>query len=176
MNTTRRSLLLVGAAVTLSGVLAACGGDPAPEPSTEPTPEWTYGTPSPDPDAGEEEAPNDSLLPQEADQDARDGAAAAAIVTAKAWIQGSTMEQEEWNDALMETLSPIAQDAYDGRWWGYRIRATEITGDPEIQSATMSTAFITVPTDGGDLNLTLARPTPTSQWLTSGIDTAEDPQ
>ncbi|MGO2605923.1 MAG: hypothetical protein ACTH8V_02325, partial [Brachybacterium tyrofermentans] len=114
--------------------------------------------------------------PEEADQDARDGATAAAIVTAKVWIQGSTMEQQEWNDSLMETLTPLAQDAYDGRWWGYRVTATEITGDAEIHNVTMSTATITIPTDGGDLSLTLTRTTPTSQWLTSGIETAEDPQ
>lgn len=175
--TTRRTLLLGGTVLALGGALAACGGDPEPDPvAAEPTPEWDYGTPSPDPDVGEDEAPNDSLLPEEADQDARDGATAAAIVTANVWVQGSTTEQQEWNDSLMETLTPLAQDAYDDRWWGYRITATEITGDPEVQNVTMSTATITIPTDGGDLTLTLTRTTPTSQWLTSGIDTADDQQ
>ena len=76
----------------------------------------------------------------------------------------------------METLTPIAQDSYRDRWWGYRVAETELTGEPEIVAATMASATVAIPTNAGDLTLTVTRPTPTDQWLTSGIEPATTEQ
>lgn len=171
-----RRRLLVLSSVALA--LAAGCSTPDPEPTTpappsiEATPDepdWTYSTPSPTNDAPDE-VPDDSLIDEEADQDAREGAAAAATMTAQIWVQGSTLEQRDWNDQLMATLTPIAQDSYSDRWWGYRVAETEITGDAELVAATMASATVTIPTNTGDLTLTVTRPTPTDSWLTSGIE------
>ena len=148
---------------------------PVPTESTPEEPDWTYSTPSPTSD-GPDDIPDDSLIDEEADQDAREGAAAAATVTAEIWVQGSTLEQREWQERLMETLTPIAQDSYRDRWWGYRVAETELTGEPEIVAATMASATVTIPTNAGDLTLTVTRPTPTDQWLTSGIEPATTEQ
>lgn len=174
MNPSRRVLILSSALL----VLAAGCSTPDPEPttpaptSTQATPEepaWTYSTPSPTSD-GPDDIPDDSLIDEEADQDAREGAAAAATMTAQIWVQGSTLEQRDWNDQLMETLTPIAQDSYRDRWWGYRVAETEITGEAELVAASMVSATVTIPTNTGDLTLTVTRPTPTDSWLTSGIE------
>ena len=175
MNRTRH--LLAGVAVTLTITVGCTSPSPEPTPTptttaAEPTAEeldWEYTTPSPTSE-GPDEVPDDSLIDEPADDDARAGAAAAATVTAEVWVQGSTLEQREWTDRLMETLTPIAQESYRDRWWGYRIPATEITGDAEVITATMASATVTVPTNAGTLTLTVTRPTPTDSWLTSGIE------
>ncbi|WP_281872625.1 hypothetical protein [Brachybacterium paraconglomeratum] len=182
MTPRRHPLACVAMAIVL---LAGCTG-PGPEQqtsppaptaseSTDPAPDWTYTTPTPEPEESDA-AQADSLIDEEADQDARDGAAAAATVTAEIWVQGSALEQREWQERLMETLTPIAQDSYRDRWWGYRVAETELTGEPEIVTATMVSATVTIPTNAGDLTLTLTRPTPTDQWLTSGIQPATTEQ
>lgn len=161
--------------------LAACGGgndreeDPtttaAPTPAaTSEAPTGPYLEPS-DGGAGDDDAPagDDSLVNAEADEDARQGATAAALATAEVWVQGDTMEQPEWNEALLETIAPISHAAYDSKWWGYRVTSTEITGDPELADATMTTATATVPTDAGDLTLTVTRADESADWLTTGI-------
>ncbi|MGO1598453.1 MAG: hypothetical protein ACTHYR_04265 [Brachybacterium sp.] len=176
---TRTRTLLAGA-MTLLALTGCTLSPPAPEPTTTvaPTPEatpeepaWTYSTPSPTA-AGPTEIPDDSLIDEEADEDARAGAAAAATVTAEIWVQGATLDQREWNGQLMETLTPIAQQSYTDKWWGYRVAETEITGEPEIIAATMSSATVAIPTNAGPLTLTVTRLTPTDSWLTSGIEPA----
>lgn len=181
----RRGLL--AAALTLP-VVAACTREPDPKPSS-PTPppatdpdaapdaapsdghdEWEYTTPTPDVKDGDE-AQADSLMNPEATDEDEAGAIAAALTTAEIWVQGSTLDQEEWNSALMETMTELAQNAYDGRWWGYRIAATEITGDPTTVFVTASSATIRVPTNDGDLTITVVRESPDSPWLTSGLET-----
>lgn len=177
-----RHRIPLACAVTVLALAAGCTGPepddevtPSPTVSEPAEPEWTYTTPTPSPDESDE-AEADSLIDEEADQDARDGASAAATLTARVWVQGATLDQNDWNERLMETLTPIAQETYRDRWWGYRVAETELTGEPEILTATMTSATVTVPTNTGDLTLTVTRPTPTDQWLTSGIEPATTDQ
>lgn len=180
---TRRQIRLACAVVALT-ITTGCTGPqsdeettPAPtaSESAEPEPDWTYSTPQPAPEESDE-AEADSLIDEDADQDARDGASAAAMLTARVWVQGATLDQRDWNEQLMETLTPIAQESYRDRWWGYRVAETEVVGEPEIADATMVSATVTIPTNTGDLTLTVTRPTPTDQWLTSGIEPATTEQ
>lgn len=177
---TRRLPLLV-ATTALCLALTACGGNKEqPEPSTTPVPSATTATPSatgpyesaatdsPTP-VQDDDAEDDSLVNREADESAKQGAIDAAMATAEVWVQGKTMDQQQWNSALLATLSPIAQPAYDGRTWGYRVKATAITGDPAVTEATMTTATVTVPTDAGSLTLTVGRDDETAPWLTTAI-------
>lgn len=162
--------------------LAACGSgndrDDDATPSATPTPAVTseeptgpYLEPS-DGGGGDEDAPagDDSIVNAEADEAARQGATDAALATTEVWVQGTTMEQQEWNDALLETIAPISRTAYDSKWWGYRVDSTEITGDPELSNGTMTTATVTVPTDAGDLTLTVTRADESADWLTTGLE------
>lgn len=181
---TRHRLTLTCAAALLT-VTAGCSAPapdeqsptatPEPTATEAPQPAWDYSTPTPSSEESDE-AQADSLIDEEADQDARAGAAAAAMVTAEVWVQGATLDQLDWNEQLMETLTPIAQDSYRDRWWGYRIVATEITGEPELTAATMASATVIVPTNAGELTLTVTRTTPADQWLTSGIQPATTEQ
>ena len=177
---TRLPRAIAIAALTLT--LAACGGgddrDDDATPSATPTPAVTseeptgpYLEPS-DGGGGDEDAPagDDSIVNAEADDEARQGATDAALATTEVWVQGTTMEQQEWNDALLETIAPISRTAYDSKWWGYRVDSTEITGDPELSNATMTTATVTVPTDAGDLTLTVTRADESADWLTTGLE------
>lgn len=171
----RRTLPLAALALTLA--LAACGGGdeqkktPEPSPTVTASPTGPYLAPS-DGDESDEEAPagDDSLENAEADQEAEEGAAAAALATAEVWVQGKELEQDEWSTQLLDTIAPVSHPAYENRFWGYRIEATAVTGDPEVTTATMTTATVTVPTDAGDLTLTVTRADETSEWLTTAIE------
>lgn len=172
---TRRTLPM--AALALALALTACGGGGEETTPTEPSPTVTasptgpYLAPSDD-DESDEEAPagDDSLENAAADQAAEDGAAAAALATADVWVQGKELDQQEWNTQLLDTIAPVSHPAYESRFWGYRIEATAVTGDPEVTTATMTTATVVVPTDAGDLTLTVTRADETSEWLTTAIE------
>lgn len=120
-------------------------------------------------EVGQEAGHDDSLENAPADQEAKGGAAAAALVTAEIWVQGKTLDQGEWNEQLLDTLAPVAQPAYDGRTWGYRVAATAVTGEPSIEQATMTTATVRIPTDAGPLTLTVTRSSGDSSWATTAI-------
>lgn len=175
-----RKLPLIGAVAALCVAVTACGGKEAPEPSASPTttvtatPTGAYEPPVTDEPTDDDAAGDDSLVNREADDSARQGATDAAMATARIWVQGKTMDQQQWNAALLETLSPIARPAYDGVTWGYRIEQTAITGDPMVSEATMTTATVTVPTDGGDLTITVARDDETAPWMTTAITSGDD--
>ncbi|MGO2537635.1 hypothetical protein ACTXJK_15130 [Brachybacterium tyrofermentans] len=132
-----------------------------------------YTTPS---DQGEEEGQeaghDDSLENAPADQEAKDGAGAAALATAEIWVQGKTLDQDEWNEQLLDTLAPVAQPAYDGRTWGYRVEATAVTGEPSIEQATMTTATVQIPTDAGSLTVTVTRSSESGSWETTAISSS----
>lgn len=120
-------------------------------------------------DEGQDAGHDDSLENAPADQEAKDEAAAAALATAEVWVQGKTLDQGEWNDQLLHTLAPVAQPAYDGRVWGYRVEATAVTGEPSVERATMTTAVVRIPTDAGSLTLTVTRSGESSSWATTAI-------
>lgn len=129
-----------------------------------------YATPSEqEEEVGQEVGHDDSLENAPADQEAEDGASDAALATAKIWVQGKTLDQGDWNDQLIDTLAPVAQPAYDGRTWGYRVEATAVTGQPAIEQATMTTATVRIPTDAGPLTLTVTRSSGDSSWATTAI-------
>ena len=173
----RRSLLV--ATVLATPLAASCTTQPEPEPSptpeaiTTPAPsdgeEWELVTPTPDRQEGDEAEADSLMNPEATDQDKKD-AAAAALATAEIWIQGSTLDQNQWNQALMDTMTELAQSAYDGGWWGYRFTASDITEVPEILTATASSATTRIHTNDGTLTITVVRETPNSPWLTSGLE------
>lgn len=174
----RRMVPLAAFALTLA--LAACGGgqnkeEETPSPTATPAPTGPYLEPS-EGDESDEKAPagDDSLMNAEADEEAEKGATAAALATAEVWVQGKEMDQQEWNQELLDTIAPMSHAAYDGRMWGYRVEATTITGDPEVTGATMTTATVLVPTDAGDLTLTATRSDEEGEWLTTAIETSSD--
>lgn len=186
MNRSVRSILLavvVVAAIAGFAVFAGRdGGGEEPEatdrqtataaaPSEAPTEEpELYVTPSDqEEEAGQEEGHDDSLENAPADQRAKDEAAAAALATAEVWVQGKTLEQAEWNEQLLHTLAPVAQPAYDGRVWGYRVEATAVTGEPAVEKATMTTATVVIPTDAGPLTLTVTRSVEQGAWATTAV-------
>lgn len=177
----RTTTLTVAAALALT--LGACSRDtqsqdaPAPGPSISlpATPEPSSGLVTPEA-APSDEAPVDpnrsgtSLVPAAADAEATQGAAEAALRTAQAWIQGTTLDQEPWNQALLETLAPIARPAYDDKLWGYQVDDSVILGEPVVAEATMLTAEVAIPTDAGEVNLVVAREDETSPWMTTAIE------
>lgn len=153
---------------------ATSRGTPVAAPPSAASPEEPdlYVTPSGQgEEAGQDVGHDDSLENAPADQEAKDGAAAAALATTKIWVQGKTLEQGEWNEQLVQTLAPVAQPAYDGRTWGYRVEATAVTGEPNIEQATMTTATVRIPTDAGSLTLTVTRSGGNSSWATTAIST-----
>lgn len=177
---------LATAAITAALLASATGcredTDPAPTAETstaQPSPSSTAPSPTPElyrtPDAptatGTDPAQADSLENMPADADAAQGATDAGMATAEIWVQGTVMDQEQWNTALMDTIQPLSRQAYENRWWGYRVPATQITGEPILSEATMTTAVVTVPTDAGDLVMTVTRTDASSPWLTAGLET-----
>lgn len=177
---TRRAQL--AAAVVILGLsLTACGGEREPEPTATSTPApsvsgpYKAPEPAPAPSDGTEPAPAeaDSLENLPADEDAKAGATEAAMATATVWVQGQTLPQPEWNQQLLDTIAPLSRSAYDGRTWGYQVTQTTIVGDPVISDATMTTATVTVPTDDGELTLTVVRADEASPWLTSALTTQQ---
>lgn len=172
---TRKTILLTAIAATALTLTACVGQDAEPSPSTTTmaTPTGPYVLPSDTATAEPGDVEDDSLVNAEPDDNAKRGAQDAAIATATVWVQGKTLDQQAWNEQLLATIAPIAQPAYDTKTWGYRITQTAITGDPTLVDATMTTATVTVPTDDGDLTLTVARDDETSPWLTTSITTAQ---
>lgn len=124
----------------------------------------------------DDEAPagDDSLINAAADPEAEEQAAEAALATAQVWVQGDTLDQQEWNSQLLDTIAPIAHSAYDDRTWGYQVEASAITGRAATSEATMTTATVTVPTDAGPLVMTVTRPDEQSPWLTTAIQPTND--
>lgn len=146
----------------------AAEATPSTDPSLYRTPDTPTTTAAPD---GEQQAENDSLENVPADAEASQGATDAAMATAEVWVQGTVMEQNQWNTALMDTIQPLSRPAYENQWWGYRVPSTQITGEPILSEATMTTAIVTVPTDAGDLVMTVTRTDASSPWLTAGLET-----
>lgn len=181
----RRGLAVVLSMVAIIGLVLFAGHDTSEQgvgatssensaaatPSAVPTkdPEL-YFTPSDQgEEVGQEAGHDDSLENAPADQEAKEGAAAAALATAEIWVQGKTLDQGEWNEQLLGTLAPVAQPAYDGRTWGYRVEATAVIGEPSIEKATMTTATVQISTDAGPLTLTVTRSGANSSWATTAI-------
>ena len=109
-------------------------------------------------------------VPQEAGDTDRREAVSAAMRSAEILVQGSTMEQVPWRNALDATfVDPYVQNFST---WGYKVPAHKITGEPVIQRANAATAVIAVPTDAGPLTITVVR-MDAKTWLTSAIVTAQ---
>lgn len=186
MNRSVRSVLLavvVVAAIAGFAVFAGHdGGGEEPEATGRQTAPATAGSEAPpeepelyvtpsdqEEEVGQEEGHDDSLENAPADQRAKDDAAAAALATAEIWVQGKTLEQAAWNEQLLHTLAPVAQPAYDGRVWGYRVEATAVKGEPAVEQATMTTATVVIPTDAGPLTMTVTRSDEQGSWATTAI-------
>lgn len=172
--TTRRTLLLALAALT------AAGCTKPPEPTSEPQPirsEPTRAQPTefgtvrtkPDEYDNSDPAAPGGPVPEDATIEDETAAIDAASLTMEIWVQGSTLEEREWREALNATLTPTGQDN-TSTTWGYRIRDTELTGDPEIIRANAGSAVVRVTTDYTSYEVTVVKTT-TGQWLTSHLTT-----
>lgn len=172
--TTRRTLLVL-AALTAAG----CTRPPEPPPtsteppsaeppSAEPTEFGSVRTKPDEYDNSDPAAPG-GPVPEDASPEDEAAAIDAASLTMGVWVQGSTLEEREWRDKLNATLTPSGQDS-TSTVWGYRIRDTEITGDPEIIRANAGSAVVRVTTDYTSYEVTVVKTT-TGQWLTSHLTT-----
>jgi hypothetical protein len=169
--TNRRTLLLLVA-------LAAAGCTSTPEPAREttttqpasakPTEFGTVRTKPDEYDNSDPAAPG-GPVPDDATTDDETAAAEAALLTMGIWVQGSTLEEREWRDKLNATLTPSGQDSASTTW-GYRIRDTEITGDPEIIRANAGSAVVRITTNYTSYEVTVVK-TDTGEWLTSHLTT-----
>lgn len=171
--TTRRALLLL-AALGIAGCTTTPEPEPAPAP---PTPEPTSAQPTefggvrtkPDEyDNDDPEAPG-GPVPDDATSEDEAAAIDAALLTMGIWVQGSTLDEREWRDQLDATLTATGQES-TSTTWGYRIRDTEITSDPEIIRANAGSAVVRVTTDYTSYEVTVVK-TDSGDWLTSNLTT-----
>lgn len=167
MIVSRRSAMLALAAGT-GAVATGCASQDDPPAAT---PTKTKKAPSdldgraidPEPDnPSQEGGPVPSAATDEDEQDAID----AARATMDVWVQGSTLTQMEWQDALQDTLTPAAQDAYANRF-GYKVPDTKVTEDPAVIRASVGSAVLRVTTDATTYEVTVIKTDDT--WKTSGI-------
>lgn len=165
---TRRTFLLALAGLTLT----SCTGEPDPEPtSTAPSDvarPTKVGNVPVKPDPTDVENPGGPVPEDAADED-RAAATAAATATMSIWVQGSTLKEQEWRERLNATLTPSGQAAASTTW-GYRVPDTKVTGEPEVIRASAGSAVIHVTTDYTTYELTVVKTTDDA-WLTSNITT-----
>lgn len=187
MTLPRRALLTAAPAL----VLAACTARPhstatdAPTRSAEPASTDQPDTSdaggstsqgpsdaSGDTSAGPDDVRVDEPMPSAADEKSTDAATQAATATMKVWIQGSTMDEQEWRKELNRTLTPAGQTVAE-RTWGYRITDTKLTGEAEVVRANEDSAVLRIPANENIYELTVVRTTGDT-WLTSNITTVSE--
>lgn len=161
MILSRRSAMLVlatGAGVLITG----CAGE-----DSEPTkviPTELEGRPiEPEPeDPSQEGGP----VPASASAEDEQAAIAAARATMDVWVQGSTLDQMDWQEQLQATLAPPAQQAYATRF-GYKVPDTEVTEEPAILRASVGSAVVRVTTDTTTYEVTVVKTG--EEWKTSAV-------
>lgn len=160
MLVSRRAALLaltVGAGALITG----CAGDPEP---TQTAPTELEGRPiEPEPEDPTQEG---GPVPASASEDDEQAAIAAARATMDVWVQGSTLDQMAWQEALQATLTPPAQMAYANRF-GYKVPDTEVTEDPAIIRASVGSAVLRVTTDVATYEVTVVKTG--AEWKTSAV-------
>ena len=161
MILSRRSAMLAlatGAGVLITG---CAGDDPAP---TKTTPTELEGRPiEPEPeDPNQEGGP----VPASASEEDEQAAIAAARATMDVWVQGSTLDQIDWQEQLQATLAPPAQQAYATRQ-GYKVPDTEVTEEPAIIRASVGSAVVRVTTDTSTYEVTVVKTG--DEWKTSAV-------
>lgn len=166
MTITRRTLLL---ASSFAIVLAGCSNDtPEPEPTSRSAAPTEVGDIPVKPDDSTAEDPG-GPVPADADSADESAAQAAAAATMDIWVQGSTLEERQWREQLNATLTPTGQEA-TSTIWGYRIRDTEVTADPETVRANAASAVLRVTTNYTTYEVTVVQ-TSDGTWLTSNLTT-----
>lgn len=161
---TRRTLLLAVPALAL----AACTHDKedtkaSPSATAEPSPSQLDGVPL------QSDSGGDEPMPADADKDTTKAATTAATKTMKVWVQGSTLDEQDWRKKLNATLTPNGQDVAS-RTWGYKVPDHKVTGDPEIIRANAATALLHVTTDYTTYEVTVVR-ADDGTWKTSNLTT-----
>ena len=166
MTISRRTLLL---ASICAMALAGCGNDtPKPESASSSAAPTEVGNIPVKPDDSTAEDPG-GPVPADANPADESAAQAAATRTMEIWVQGSTLEERQWRDQLNATLTATGQES-TSTTWGYRIRDTEITGEPEIVRASAASAVLRVTTDYTSYEVTVVKGNDGS-WLTSNLTT-----
>ena len=161
MILSRRSAML--ALATGAGVLiTGCAGEDPETPRATPT--ELEGRPiEPEPeDPSQEGGP----VPASASEEDEQAAIAAARATMDVWVQGSTLDQMEWQEQLQATLAPPAQQAYATRH-GYKVPDTEITEEPAIIRASVGSAVVRVTTDASTYEVTVVKTG--EEWKTTAV-------
>lgn len=161
MILSRRSAMLAlatGAGVLITG---CAGEDPAP---TKATPTELEGRPiEPEPDDPNQEG---GPVPASASEEDEQAAIAAARATMDVWVQGSTLDQMDWQEQLQATLAPPAQQAYATRY-GYKVPDTEVTEEPTILRASVGSAVVRMTTDASTYEVTVVKTG--EEWKTSAV-------
>ena len=161
MNLNRRSAMLA-LAIGAGALITGCAGeDPAP---IETTPTELEGRPiEPEP---EDPAQEGGPVPASASEEDEQAAIAAARATMDVWVQGSTLDQMDWQEQLQATLAPPAQQAYATRH-GYKVPDTEVTEEPAILRASVGSAVVRVTTDATTYEVTVVKTG--EEWKTSAV-------
>lgn len=166
MTISRRTLLLgSGFAVALAGCTNAA---PEPEPTSRSAVPTKVDNIPVKPDDSTADDPG-GPVPEDADSSDESAAVAAATATMEIWVQGSSLEERQWRDQLNATLTTTGQEA-TSTTWGYRIRDTEVIGDPEIVRANAASAVLQVTTNYTSYEVTVVK-TNEGTWLTSNLTT-----
>lgn len=164
MTISRRALLLVASFPFLA---AGCSNDPPEDepdsPSAVPTEVGNIPVKPDDSTAGDPNGP----VPADAELADESAAQAAAVATMEIWVQGSTLEERQWREQLDATLTPTGQES-TATIWGYRVRDTEVTANPEIVRANAASAVVRVTTNYTSYEVTVVK-TSDGTWLTSNL-------
>lgn len=161
MIVSRRSAMLalaIGAGTLITG---CAGEEPAPTKTAPTELEGRAIEPEPE-DPTQEGGP----VPADASEEDEEAAIAAAQATMAVWVQGSSLEQMEWQEQLQATFAPPAQQAYANRF-GYKIADTEVTKDPSIIRASVGSAVVRVTTDAATYEVTVVKTG--DEWKTSAV-------
>lgn len=161
MLVNRRAAMLA-LAVGAGALITGCAGeDSAPN---DPSPTEVEGRPiEPEPEDPTQEG---GPVPASASEEDEEAAIAAAQATMDVWVQGSTLEQMDWQEQLQATLAPPAQQAYANRF-GYKVPDTEVTEDPAIIRASVGSAVVRVTTDASTYEVTVVKTG--DEWKTSAV-------
>lgn len=168
MSTSRRTFMLAVAVLATTNCTGAPSTEPsAPEPRPAPPPTEVGSVPI-EPEPTDVEDPGGPVPGEATDEDVA-AATNAATATMEVWVQGSTLEERQWREQLDATLTTTGKEA-TSTTWGYRIRDTEVTGDPEIVRANAASAVLRVTTNYTSYEVTVVQ-TSEGTWLTSNLTT-----
>lgn len=150
--------------IALAGVVIISACTPTEQDSTSETPTDLHESADPGVPTG------GPITPAEATDEDRTAAVDAALATMNVWIQGSTLEEQDWRAQINATMTQGGQASL-ATVWGYRVPDTAIAGEPTIQREDLGTIVVRVPTDYTSYDVTVV--SDQDRWLTAEIRTAD---